>query len=126
MVAMTLITAAVTPAGADQSPPADIAAALQARDPRQSTQQLYEDCTSTIPERQMFCDGFIIATWDHMWLLGASKSTRAMLGICTNTPVSYGAAEQAFKNWAQKHPEKWNVDMMYGAMWALQEVWPCK
>jgi len=63
--------------------------------------------------------------WDHMWLLGGGDSTRA-LGICVDTPGSYGATVQTFKNWAQKHPEKWSLDRLYGVIWALQEAYPCK
>ena len=99
--------------------------ALQAIDPRVSIQFPYEDCTAADPQRQMFCSGFISAMWDHMWLLGGSDSKRA-LGICMDTPVSYGAAKQTFKNWAQKPPEKWSLDRLYGVIWALQEVCPCK
>ena len=100
--------------------------ALQATDPRVSIQFLYEDCTAADPRRQMFCSGFISAMWDHMWLLGGDDSTRTLLGICTDTPVSYGAAVQTFKNWAQKHPEKWSLDRLFGVTWALQEAYPCK
>lgn len=100
--------------------------AMQAKDPRVSIQSLYEDCTAPDPQRQMFCSGFISAMWDHMWLLGGSESTRTLLGICVDAQVSYGAAKQTFTNWAQKHPEKWNLDRMYGVIWALQEAYPCK
>jgi hypothetical protein len=101
-------------------------AALQAKDPRASIQSLYEDCTAADSRRQMFCSGYISAMSDHMWFLSGSDSTRALVGICMDTPASYGAAVQTFKNWAQKHPEKWNLDRLYGVTWALQEVWPCK
>jgi hypothetical protein len=112
--------------GADRSAPVDLAA-LQAKDPTTSVQALYEACKSADSSgRQMYCIGYISAMADHMWLLGGDGSTRALLGTCTDTPVTYGAAVQTFKNWAQKHPEKWNVDRMYGVIWALQETWPCK
>jgi len=98
---------------------------LQAKDPSASVQYLYEDCTAADSRRQMFCSGFISAMWDHMALLGGGESTRAF-GICVDAPVTYGAAKQTFKNWAQKHPEKWSLDRMYGVIWALQEAYPCK
>jgi hypothetical protein len=100
-------------------------AALQAKDPATSVQSLYAQCTAADYRNQMFCSGFISAMSDHMWLLGGGASTRA-LGICVDTPVSYGAAVQTFKNWAQKRPEKWSLDRLYGVIWALQETWPCK
>jgi Rap1a immunity proteins len=99
--------------------------ALQATEQAKSIQYLYEECTAEGSGRQMFCNGFISATFDSMWLLGGSASTRT-LGICVDTPVTYGASVQVFKNWAQKHPEKWSIDRLYGVMWALQEAYPCK
>jgi hypothetical protein len=126
---VVLVVAGMMPAATslatDNGAP-NLRAALQAKDPRVSIQFLYEDCTAADPQRQMFCAGFISAMWDHMWLLGGDDSTRALLGICTDTPVSYGAAKQTFNNWAKKHPEKWNLDRMYGVIWALQEAYPCK
>ena len=100
-------------------------ATLRATEPARSIQYLYEECTAESSGRQLFCDGFISATFDSMWLLGGSASTRT-LGICVDTPVTYGASVQVFKNWAQKHPEKWSIDRLYGVMWALQEAYPCK
>jgi hypothetical protein len=127
-VLVILATAGMSPLSASMAADATVPdlEALQAKDPRVSIQSLYEDCTAADSRRQMFCSGYISAMWDHMWLLGGDDSTRALLGICTDTPVSYGAAKQTFKNWAQKHPEKWSMDRLYGVIWALQEVWPCK
>jgi anti-sigma-K factor RskA len=99
--------------------------ALQAKEPTASVQALYEDCIAADSRRQMLCAGYVSAMSDHMWLLGGDNTTRTF-GTCVNTPVSYGAAVQTFKNWAQKHPEKWSLDRMYGVIWALQETWPCK
>lgn len=99
--------------------------ALQATDPRVSIQFLYEDGTAADQQRQMFYSGFISAMWNQMWFLGGGDSTRA-LAICTDTPVHYGVAKQPFKNWAQKQPEKWNLDCMQGVIWALQEAYPFK
>jgi hypothetical protein len=101
-------------------------AALQANDPHKSIQFLYAACTAADPQRQMFCLGFIGAMSEHMWLLGGDHSTTRGLAICANSPVSYGAAVQTFKNWAEKHTEAWSLDMMYGVILALQETWPCK
>jgi hypothetical protein len=36
-----------------------------------------------------------------------------------------GAGVQAFKNWAQAHPELWTLDSFTGVMKALQQTWPC-
>jgi hypothetical protein len=99
--------------------------ALQAKEQAVTIQFLYEGCTAADPQRQMFCSGFISAMFEHMWLLGGGDSTRAF-GICVDTPVTSGAAKQTFKNWAQKHPEKWSLDRLYGVILALQEAYPCK
>jgi hypothetical protein len=98
---------------------------LQATEPLKSIQSLYEECTAESSDHRLYCLGFISATLDSMFLLGGSASTRT-LGICVDTPVTYGASVQVFKNWAQKHPEKWSIDRLYGVMWALQEAYPCK
>ena len=37
-----------------------------------------------------------------------------------------GAAIQAFKSWAEKHPEKSNEAMLTGVTLAIHETWPCK
>ena len=123
-LAVAELTATLTSVGADRG--AANLAALQAKDPATSVQALYEDCTAADSRRQMLCSGYISAMSDHMWLLGGDNTTRTLLGACVDTPVTYGATVQTFKNWAQKHPEKWGFDRMYGVIWALQESWPCK
>jgi hypothetical protein len=44
----------------------------------------------------------------------------------SGTPPSYGAEEQAFKNWAGAHPEQWTLTAGAGVGLALRETWPCK
>jgi hypothetical protein len=75
--------------------------------------------------QQMYCAGYLTASIDNMMVLGDDASTQAF-GICPKTAITAGAAAQAFKNWAQKHPEAWNLQRYLGTLWALQEVWPCK
>lgn len=98
---------------------------LQARDPSMSVQALYAKCTATDRYEQMYCAGFFTASLDTMIVLGTDVSSQA-LGICPKTTVTVGAAVQAFKNWAQKHPEAWSLQRYLGVSWALQEVWSCK
>jgi hypothetical protein len=44
--------------------------------------------------------------------------------ICfTKQNASYGARVQAFRNWAQKHPEEWGDADCAGVVIALREVW---
>jgi hypothetical protein len=98
---------------------------LQATDPEASVQALYSKCTSTDVHQLMFCAGYFNATIDNMMVTGSDSSTQAF-GICTNGTISDGAAMQAFKNWAQKHPEMWGMVRIMGVVLAMQEVWPCK
>ena len=98
--------------------------ALQATDPSLSVQALYTQCTASDTHQQMYCAGFFAATVDSMMVLGSDVSTQP-LGICSKTAITTGAAVQAFKNWAQKHPEAWGLLRFIGVTWAMQEVWPC-
>jgi hypothetical protein len=100
-------------------------AVLHASDPSMSVQALYTKCTATDLHQQMYCAGFFTSSVDSMMVLGAEVSTQA-LGICPKTAITAGAAVQAFKNWAQKHPEAWGLQRYLGVLWALQEVWSCK
>ncbi len=120
-----LVTMALSGPGALANNEAPNLSALLPRDPAQSIQHLSEQCTASDLHDKMYCAGYISALTDHMWLLGGADTTR-LLGICVKTSNSYGAAVQIFANWAQKHPEKWSLDRMYGVIWALQEVYPCK
>jgi len=45
------------------------------------------------------------------------------ISACGDTTV--GASVQAFKNWAQAHPELWTQDAPSGVMMALRQTWPC-
>jgi hypothetical protein len=122
VVAIAAMSLASISLAADTAP--DLVA-LQASDPSMSVQALYTKCTATDLHHQMYCAGFFTAEVDSMMVLGAEVSTKAY-GICPKTAISAGAAAQAFKNWAQKHPEAWSLQRYLGALWALQEVWPCR
>ena len=43
----------------------------------------------------------------------------------TGKPPPLRAMEQAFTNWAQKHPEAWSKQEAAGVTEALRETWPC-
>jgi Rap1a immunity proteins len=94
-------------------------------DPAMTVQALYTKCMSNAALDQMFCAGFFTAALDDATVMGASASTQAY-GMCPKTSVTVGAAAQAFKNWAQKHPEYWSQVRYLGVLLALQETWPCK
>jgi hypothetical protein len=127
-VLVILATAGTSPLSASMAADATVPdlEALQAKDPARSVQDLYAKCTATGGlYEQSYCAGFFTASLDTMIVLGTDVSTQAF-GICPKTTVTVGAAAQAFKNWAQKHPEAWGLQRYLGVSWALQETWPCK
>ena len=101
-------------------------AALQTKDPSISIESLYEQCNGTDSYKQTFCVAYIVGVAEILGRVGLDKSARPLTGICWKGDVSYSAMVQAFKNWAQKHPEAWGIPRYGGVMWALKESWPCK
>ena len=122
LVTTLAIAAASTAFGADSVP--DLGS-LQAQDPQRSIQYLYEACTAADSHMQLYCIGYISATMDAMTVLGTYGPAAHAFGICSEAVVSYGAGIQAFKNWAQKHPEAWGAPRYVGVSLALRETWPC-
>ena len=120
-LAIAGMATASTSLGADSVP--DLVS-LQAEDPHRSIQSLYEACTGADSYQQMYCVGYISATMDTMTVLGTYGPAQAF-GICPKVFVSYGAGVQAFKNWAQKHPDAWGAPRYLGVSLALKETWPC-
>jgi Rap1a immunity proteins len=79
----------------------------------------------------MYCAGFLIAAMSGLSLLGTANEpqfneARKTFGICPLPTVTTAAGVQAFKNWAQKHPEAWGIVAYPGVVFALKETWPCK
>lgn len=66
-----------------------------------------------------------------MYAAGISDMATMLGDIAPTTPFavcahpSYGASIQAFRNWADQHPEKWSANMGLGLLLALHEKWPC-
>jgi hypothetical protein len=119
MMAVAGMSTGSTSLGADSVPP------TQAADHQMSIQYLYEACTGADSALEMYCIGYISATEDAMTTIGIGDEAKAF-GMCSKATVSYGAAIQAFKNWAQKHPETWSAPRYMGVALALKETWPCK
>ncbi|MFZ3360615.1 MAG: Rap1a/Tai family immunity protein, partial [Xanthobacteraceae bacterium] len=46
-----------------------------------------------------------------------------MFAICSD--ATYGAAVQAFKNWAEQNPREWQKPKLIGVMIALKTNWDC-
>lgn len=100
-------------------------AALRARNSGTSIQTLYTECTGNNFGDRTFCAGYISAMSDSMGMPGPAVSPKKFR-ICPKVSVNAGAAVQAFKNWARKHPQAWSLDRVFGVMWALKETWPCQ
>jgi hypothetical protein len=98
---------------------------LQADNPSGSVQHLYEECTGASVYGQMECVGYISGVADNMTIVGAGGFAPEF-GVCPKTAVTYGADVQAFKNWAQKHPEAWGFRRWIGVASALRDTWPCR
>jgi hypothetical protein len=56
---------------------------------------------------------------------GLTQRTLRAVGMCGDD-VTYAAELQAFKNWANAHPEKRTEDMGAGVFEVLNTAWPCK
>jgi hypothetical protein len=122
--AVLVMVAAESIVLASTSVAADIGA-LQAKDPSTSIESLYKQCDDTDLYKQTFCVAYIVGVAEILGRVGLDKSARPLTGICWKGDVSYSAMVQAFKNWAQKHPEAWGIPRYGGVMWALKETWPC-
>ena len=95
-----------------------------------NVQKLLEECNAAPGTDDFFlCIGYVGGIGDAMILNGVDarrKAINPMLVICDEEGISYGAMIQAFKNWAQQHPETWGSPQYRGVATALRESWPCK
>jgi hypothetical protein len=98
---------------------------LEAKDPATSIQRLYAICSSTDKGDTLYCFGYITAMVESMTAVGKEPLTREY-GICPRAPVSVTASVEAFRNWAQRHPQQGTLIRYSGVAWALQEKWPCR
>jgi hypothetical protein len=86
-----------------------------------TVQELLRECTEG-KELELHCIGYVGGIGEVMQLMGASIG----FGICSTGTITHGAIQQAFENWAKKHPENWGDRAPLGVMLALRETWPCK
>ncbi len=86
-----------------------------------TVQELLRECTED-KEEELHCIGYVAGIGEVMQHMGASIG----FGICSTGPITHGAMQQAFENWAKKHPENWGDPAGEGVMLALRETWPCK
>lgn len=89
-----------------------------------SVQEFYEHCQRD----EGFCLGYVGGTLDALSVISAVPGAPHLYKLCANiskSNVTYGAAKQAFMNWAPRHPELWSSGLGVGVILALQETWPC-
>jgi hypothetical protein len=100
-----------------------VSAAPQCR----TVQDMYEACTAPPASTDAaICTGYVSGVGDAMQFIGVKANQHSELrdyAICEQP--SYGAMVQAFKNWADKHPQQWGANKIVGVMLALQENWGC-
>ncbi|WP_363238289.1 Rap1a/Tai family immunity protein [Mesorhizobium sp.] len=72
-----------------------------------------------------YCLGYVGGVADMMAMNGV-LSPRPALSICVGQTIpTYGAYQQAFINWAEAHPEKWQSHQGFGVIESLRATWPC-
>lgn len=100
----------------------------QSQDKPATVQWLYGECTAPQAASQIYCAGYVRGIVDALLinaeLLHDNKTLRAEMALCGT--VSNAAAVQAFKNWAEKHPEAWSEPMFAGVVVALRDLWGCE
>lgn len=121
VIPATVLASAIV--GADAMSAREIAA-TQASDPSVSVQRLYEECTGS-KVAQLYCSAYITGTAESMMVAGAGDSSARVFGICPKAAMTPAAAMQAFKSWAEQHPEAWGAFRYLGVAFALKEHWPC-
>lgn len=103
---------------------------------RETIQQFYQKCKSTIPETRMTCLDFIDGLSAMMTFesgavrtdRGFSKPTREALSqfsMCSEDTITLGQLAQVFTNWVEKNPQLWQRSSLFGVWSALKEAWPC-
>jgi len=83
-----------------------LAANAQAQTWVENVQGLYEDCKKTQQGESIFCIGYIGGIADMMNIISVSTADRVVrrsFALCAPDGYTYGAAVQAFMNWAPKH-----------------------
>ena len=102
-----------------------------------NVEKLLRECSAGSADSPLFewfhCIGYITGIGDMMGLNGLliAKYDEGVINLnhlafCPGKPApTYGATLQVFKNWAQRHPERWGDKAFVGVIAALREAWPC-
>lgn len=79
-----------------------------------------------------YCEGLFVAASYVMGTNGGFTALHliprdvTLLSLCSNGHMpTIGAQIQAFKNWANAHPESWGITDVIGVGAALHQTWPC-
>ena len=95
----------------------------------ENTQQLLQKCTAAPGAGdRWYCYGRVTAVFEMMGIVGiAAKQLDSMRPwqVCVDPTPSNGAVVQVFVNWANKHPEKWDLPDVVGIVAAMRGTWPC-
>jgi hypothetical protein len=88
-----------------------------------TVQGLYDLCKAREESSEFLsCVAYIAGASDTLRLLANSPE---MIGFAICGDATYGAMVQAYKNWAEKHPEYWSKNRLSGLIVALSQAWPC-
>ena len=98
-----------------------------------TVQDLLQMCNSPEGSQDfVYCVGYIGGLGDTLAMNGATlpslpqRDANLIRGISICGNISLEAAIQAFKNWAQAHPERWTEPAPPEVALALVQSWPCR
>lgn len=101
----------------------------------ESIQTLLQECNNQDDvSDQLHCVGYVGGVSDMMNVNGLlitqyheGSANLVKFAICPGKPTpTYGVKLQVFKNWGQRHPERWGEQDFVGVIAALREAWPCR
>ncbi|WP_366928994.1 Rap1a/Tai family immunity protein [Mesorhizobium sp.] len=103
-------------------------------DDSRSVQTFLEACNAEdASPKAFYCVGTIHGIVDTLTMNGVinNRAQRkspefVRFSICPPQGTTVGANVQAFKNWANAHPEQWSTPDLLGVLIALRETWPCR
>jgi Rap1a immunity proteins len=96
----------------------------QPRENKADVQEFLQTCTSDDPTGPDICLGFVGATLEEVDEELLLRFPPIEIARCA-AGMTWGAARQAFINWARRHPENWSLDRLLGVRRALYDTWPC-
>jgi hypothetical protein len=85
-----------------------------------------QDLLGLCQRNNTMCVGYIAGVSDALTMVSSIPNHNALVSVCPEAGVTYGAARQAFINWATRHPEHWPEGLLVGVTLALQETWQCE